>query len=126
MKKFLFALVILSSMSVSAATELEFKHESVSYSYCSMNTGYAIDIQRLTNLQSRDVFFRIEQGNGTFYPNIVITNTDKRGIARSTPMKFDAQDCLNMKKCIDQFGSQKLAVASTCTEGLLEIKFIID
>ncbi len=126
MKKLLLSLTLLSSISSYASTEQAFEGELVDYDKCSMFSGYAIDTTKLTNLQSSDVYFRIQRQRDYFRPTVVINNTDDRGIARTNPKRYGAQDCLNMKSCIDQFGSKGLNVASTCTDGLLEIKFIVD
>lgn len=94
------------------------------YYACRMVWGNAVDSAIITQLQSSEVFFRIIQGNGDFTPQIVLTNVDERGIANSNPVQFDVQDCELVKRCIDQFSSNEVSVASSCSAGLLKAKFI--
>lgn len=124
MKKLLIGLLALGSITAFAENEDVLKGSRTNYSECSMAYGYAVDSDNLTLIQSKDVFFRIQRGNGDFYPSIVITNTDEKGIAHSNPVSFGAQDCYLMKRCIDKFASNEVSVAATCTSGTLKVKFI--
>lgn len=82
---------------------------------------YESDI--ITLIQSKDVFFRIVYGDDAdFYPIVVITNTDHKGMAHSNPVKFERCDLV--KKCIDQFANESIGVASSCDKaGVFRVDF---
>lgn len=124
MKTTLITLMIMLSVSANAKSEEILAGSRTEYAECSMGNGYAVDSDKLTQIQSSDVFFRIKPGNGTFFPQIVITNTDEKGRAHSNPISFGVQGCLLMKRCIDQFASKKVSVAASCDEGILNVVFI--
>lgn len=102
--------------------ELVLKGNRTSYDSCSMPYGYAVDSDVITQIQSKDVFFRIAPGNGDFYPSVVITHVDKRGMAHSNPIQLDR--CELVKKCIDNFANENLGIAASCdSENVLRVDF---